>query len=148
MKKILLSATILFAFSCKDNREDPVTPPVNLTGTWKIDRYEYKGSTFEVATCDKEDVITLQASMNGSYKNSELNAATNGCEVEENIVGSWNFSPLESTLIFKYSENNVVKSKVINLAEYSDVELKINVSNKNVDGIPGNDAALQVWKKQ
>lgn len=150
MKKILyLVCVLLLVSACKDNdRENEVSQPINLVGTWKIDHYEFKGKKYDVTSCDKEDAIVIQASNAGSYKKSEWSSSINACDYIENYVGTWFFAPLESKLVLTYKENTVDKTKTINLSEYSSQQLKIDNNTKNIDGIPGNDAAVEVWVKQ
>lgn len=150
MKKIFYLAFVLLSLSaCKDNNgEDEVSQPISLVGTWKIDHYEFKGKTYNVTSCDKDDVIVIQAINAGSYKNSEWSPSINACDYVENYVGTWLFIPLESKLVLNYRENMIDKTKTINLTEYSSKQLKIDNNTKNIDGIPGNDAAVEVWVRQ
>lgn len=135
---------VVALFSCKDDRVED-TKPTDISGNWKISHYEYRGKSYDVSGCDTDDRIVIQKDFQGSYKNSEL--VSNVCDYTENISGNWDFKYLESKLILKYQENNIEKSKTINLEEYSDTYLKINVKDKNIDGVAGNDDAIEVWIK-
>lgn len=145
MKKIVfLLLTTSLAFSCKDDMVDD-TQPTDISGNWKISHYSFRGKDYDVKGCDLDDRIVIQRDMQGSYKNSGLIA--NVCDYLENISGAWNFDFLAGKLTLKYKENNIEKSKTINLSEYSDSILKIQVTDKNIDGIEGNDDAIEVWVK-
>ena len=142
---MLFLIPIVLLFSCKDDNDVQDTKPVNISGNWKISHYEYRGKDYQVAGCDLDDRIIIGENLQGSYKNSEL--ISNVCDYSENISGNWDFNYLESKLTLKYQENNVINKKVINLSEYSDSKLKIAVNDKNIDGVAGNDDAIQVWIK-
>lgn len=145
MKKIvfLLFAAVL-SFSCKDDTVED-TKPVDISGNWKISHYEFRGKNYDVKGCDTDDRIIIQKDLQGSYKNSGI--INNVCDYIENISGTWNFDYLAGKLTLKYQDNNTEKSKIINLNEYSNTNLKIQVNDKNIDGVEGNDDAIEVWLK-
>ena len=145
MKKILfLIITTTIILSCKEDRIED-TKPADITGNWKISHYEFRGKDYAVKGCDAEDRIIIQKNLQGSYKNSALVGSI--CDYIENLSGIYNVQYQDRKLVLKYQENNIEKSKTINLAEYSDTSLKISVKDKNIDGVDGADDALEVWVK-
>lgn len=145
MKNMLfLLIPVVILFSCKEDEVED-TKPSDISGNWKISHYEFRGKNYDVSGCDTDDRIVIQKDFKGSYRNSNLIA--NVCDYAENISGKWDFNYLESKLVLKYEDNNIEKSKTINLDEYSSAFLKINVKDKNIDGVAGNDDAIEVWIK-
>ncbi len=149
MKKIITLALLAFVFiNCKDkDRGEETTPKADVTGNWKISHYIFKGKEYAVTGCDLEDRIVIGKDYQGSYKNSEYSTGINACDFLENLSGAWTFNQLDSNLVLKYVDGATVKTKTINLSEFSDINLKIESTTKNIDGQPGLDNAIEVWAK-
>lgn len=135
--------------SCSDNddRENTIIKTPKINGTWKPVRYEFKGKTYPVTQCENKGHILINDNLSGVYE--RYSSLTSGsCSMIDAFSGNWTFDTMNKTLTLTYTENGLTKTLVKDLEDFSDTELRIRDSSKDLDNNPGNDEASLVFTKQ
>lgn len=150
MKFLIGLIAIMGIISCSsdDNRSNSITEEVGINGTWKPSRYEFKGKSYPVSTCEKNGQILINTDFSGVYERYEAGAGSGECIKPESYSGKWAYDKMYGKLTLTYTEAGVSKILQKTVEDFSATELKIADGSKNVDGIPGNDDAVLVYIKE
>lgn len=150
MKFLIGLIAIMGIVSCSsdDDRNNSMTEEVSINGTWKPSRYEFKGKSYPVSTCEKKGQILINTDFSGVYERYEAGAGSEECIKPESYSGKWAYDKMYGKLILTYTEAGVSKTSQKTVEDFSATELKIADGSKNVDGIPGNDDAVLVYIKE
>ncbi|HCN51411.1 MAG TPA: hypothetical protein DIT10_20380 [Chryseobacterium sp.] len=150
MKFLIGLIAIMGIVSCSsdDDRSNPTQDEVGINGTWKPSRYEFKGKSYPVSTCEKKGQILINTDFSGVYERYDTDAGTGNCIKPEAYLGKWTYDRMYGKLTLTYTESGISKTSQKNVEDYSTTELKIADATKNVDGIPGNDDAVLVYIKE
>lgn len=138
------------AVSCSgnDDVENTVIQKPNLTGTWKPQRYEYKGKTYPLSQCEKQGQILINVNLSGVYEKYGAASSGENCNLLDSFLGVWSYDEFTKDLVLTYNESGAVKTLKKEIVDFSENELKITDTSKNLDNIPGNDEASLVFVKQ
>ena len=150
MKFLIGLIAIMGIVSCSsdDDRSNSKTEEVSVNGTWKPSRYEFKGKSYPVSTCEKKGQILINTDFSGVYERYETGAGAGECIKPESYSGKWAYDRMYGKLTLTYTEAGVSKTSQKTVEDFSATELKIVDGSKNVDGIPGNDDAVLVYIKE
>lgn len=150
MKFLIGLIAIMGIVSCSsdDDRNNSMTEEVSINGTWKPSRYEFKGKSYPVSTCEKKGQILINTDFSGVYERYEAGVGSEECIKPESYSGKWTYDKMYGKLILTYTEAGVSKTSQKTVEDFSATELKIADGSKNVDGIPGNDDAVLVYIKE
>jgi hypothetical protein len=146
---ITMIAITSMIISCSDNddREDTIIKTPKINGTWKPVRYEFKGKTYPVTQCEAKGQILINDNLSGVYE--KYTSVTSGnCNMSDSFSGNWTFDAISKALTLTYTENGLMKTLTKDLEDFSDTELKIGDSSKDLDNTPGNDEAILVFTRQ
>ena len=134
--------------SCSsDDDRAVVNENVNINGTWKPYKYEFKGKDIMLNDCEKKGTIFINPDFSGSYERYDV-ASSGNCNLFDSFGGKWTFDKMYQTLTLTYTESGVSKTLKKEIDSYSSTELRINDSSKNLDATPGNDEAVLVFRKE
>jgi len=134
--------------SCSsDDDRAVVNENVNINGTWKPYKYEFKGKDIMLNDCEKKGTIFINPDFSGSYERYDV-ASSGNCNLFDSFGGKWTFDKMYQTLTLTYTESGVSKTLKKEIDSYSSTELRINDSSKNLDTTPGNDEAVLVFRKE
>jgi len=151
MKNLIsLFILIFIVTSCSndDSRGDSVIETPNVIGTWKPVRYEYKGKGYILNECEKKGQIHINNNFSGVYERYGIASSGTDCNLYDSFSGSWSYDNMNKILTLTYTENGTVKTLKKVIENFSDTELKITDSSKDLDNIPGNDEAALVFIRQ
>ncbi|WP_312298530.1 lipocalin family protein [Chryseobacterium sp.] len=150
MKFLIGLIAIMGIVSCSsdDDRSNTKVDEVSINGTWKPSRYEFKGKSYPVSTCEKKGQIHINADFSGVYDRYDTDAATGNCVKPEGYSGKWVYDRMYGKLTLTYTEAGASKTLQKSVDDFSSTELKIADATKNVDGIAGNDDAVLVYIKE
>jgi len=150
MKFLIGLIAIMGVVSCSsdDDRSNSRAEEVNINGTWKPSRYEFKGKSYPVSTCEKKGQILINTDFSGVYERYEAGAGSGECIKPESYSGKWAYDKMYGKLTLAYTEAEVSKNLQKTVEDFSATELKIADNSKNIDGIPGNDEAVLVFRKE
>jgi hypothetical protein len=151
MKNLIsLFILIFIVTSCSndDNRGDSVIESPNVVGTWKPVRYEYKGKVYILNECEKKGQIHINSNFSGVYERYGIASSGTDCNLYDSFSGNWSYDNMNKILALTYTENGTVKTLKKVIENFSDTELKITDSSKDLDNIPGNDEAALVFIRQ
>lgn len=134
--------------SCSsDDDRTVVNENVSINGTWKPYKYEFKGKEIMLSDCEKKGIIFINPDFSGSYERYDASSSGN-CNLFDSFGGKWTFDKMYQTLTLTYTESGVSKTLKKEIDSYSNTELRINDSSKNLDTTPGNDEAVLVFRKE
>ncbi|RXM40321.1 hypothetical protein BOQ62_06320 [Chryseobacterium sp. CH21] len=134
--------------SCSsDDDRTVVNENVSINGTWKPYKYEFKGREIMLSDCEKKGIIFINPDFSGSYERYDASSSGN-CNLFDSFGGKWTFDKMYQTLTLTYVEAGVSKTLKKEIDSYSNTELRINDSSKNLDTTPGNDEAVLVFRKE
>ncbi|WP_431610707.1 lipocalin family protein [Chryseobacterium sp. 'Rf worker isolate 10'] len=134
--------------SCSsDDDRTVVNENVSINGTWKPYKYEFKGKEIMLSDCEKKGIIFINPDFSGSYERYDASSSGN-CNLFDSFGGKWAFDKMYQTLTLTYVESGVSKTLKKEIDSYSNTELRINDSSKNLDTTPGNDEAVLVFRKE
>jgi hypothetical protein len=150
MKFLIGLIVIMGMVSCSsdDDRVSSVTEEMGINGTWRPSRYEFKGKSYPVSTCEKKGQILINTDYSGVYERYEEGTGSGDCTKPESYSGKWAYDRMYGKLTITYTESGVSKTSQKTVEDFSATELKIADGSKNVDGIPGNDDAVLVYIKE
>ena len=143
---LFILMTMVVSCSNDDSREDTIIKTPDITGTWKPERYEYKGKTYLLTDCEKKGQILVNTNLAGVYERYGDN--TGNCNLYDSFSGNWTYDNMTKVLTLTYNENGTVKMLKKEVEDFSSLELKITDSSKDLDDVPGNDEASLVFIKQ
>lgn len=143
-----LSFLLLILSSCNsDDRMENTPSELNINGNWKIDHYEIKGKNYQVSGCDVSDQININTDKTGSYIDSEINSATNGCYQSANIAGRWEYKSNSNALeLLNVNSSSTLKSFQVDAISNS--EIRIVNPSKTISGVPATEQVVEVWVKR
>ncbi|SEM16554.1 Lipocalin-like domain-containing protein [Chryseobacterium taichungense] len=148
LSKIIIIMVVAISCSGNDAVEDTIIEKPNLTGTWKPQRYEYKGKTYPLTECERKGQIVVNASLSGIYERYGVSASTGNCNLDDSFAGKWVYDEVTKDLTLTYNENGTAQTLKKEILDFSDNELKILDASKDLDNVPGNDEASLVFVKQ
>jgi hypothetical protein len=151
MKNLISLCILIFIVtSCSndDSRGDSVIESPNVVGTWKPVRYEYKGKVYILNECEKKGQIHINSNFSGVYERYGIASSGTDCNLYDSFSGNWSYDNMNKILALTYTENGTVKTLKKVIENFSDTELKITDSSKDLDNIPGNDEAALVFIRQ
>jgi hypothetical protein len=150
MKFLIGLIAIMGIVSCSsdDDRSSSIPDEVSISGTWRPSRYEFKGKSYPVSTCEKKGQILVNPDLSGVYERYETDAGSGNCIKPESYTGKWTYDRMYGKLTLTYTEATATKTLQKNVEDFSTTELRISDASKNVDGIPGNDDAVLVYLKE
>lgn len=142
---ILLLAGMI---SCSnEDNNNVVEEKINITGSWKPYKYEFRGKTIMVSNCQQQGLIQINTDLSGVYERYDV-STTGNCNKFDSFVGNWSYDNLYSSLTITYTEANVVKTMKKDIDAYSMTELRMYDNSQNLDNVPGNDEAILVFRKE
>ncbi|MET3035354.1 lipocalin family protein [Chryseobacterium sp. NRRL B-14859] len=150
MKFLIGLIAIMGIVSCSsdDDRNSSTIDEMSINGTWKPTRYEFKGKSYPVSTCEKKGQLLINTDFSGVYERYDTDIATGDCLKPESYTGKWTYDKMYGKLTLAYTESGISKNLQKNVEDLSSTELKIADGSKNVDGIAGNDDAILVYTKE
>jgi hypothetical protein len=151
MKNLIsLFILIFITASCSndESRENTVIETPNVVGTWKPVRYEYKGKVYILDECEKKGQININDNFSGVYERYGIASSGTDCNLYDSFSGNWGYDNINKTLTLTYTENGIVKTLKKIVESFSNTELKIVDSSKDLDNIPGNDEAALIFIRQ
>lgn len=141
---IFLFMTVISCSSNDDNDNNAVES-VSINGNWKPYKYEFRGKSIILNDCEKKGEISINPDFSGTYERYEL-SASGDCNHIDSFGGKWSYD--NSSLTITYNEAGTVKTLKKAVQSFTDVELRILDSSKDLDDTPGNDQAILVFAKQ
>lgn len=145
MKKILFLFLITSVLlSCREEDGNIKPESENLyVGNWKATAYEFKGKLFPLNSCENQTSLKINSDLSGTYDLYEPSAGN--CIHSLELTGKW----VKSTtgLNFIYQLNGSSQELNFSVESVSQFDLKINVSNKDIDGNGSVDEGVLVFIK-
>ncbi|MDR2237783.1 MAG: lipocalin family protein [Chryseobacterium sp.] len=132
--------------SCDDDKDNEAK--LDITGTWKPSKYEFKGKTILLNDCEKKGVIQINTDFSGAYERFISEAVTGNCLQPDSRTGDWSVDNVYSTLTFRYKEEGTPKTLKKEIESVTNTELRVMDNSKNLDDIEGNDEAILVFTKE
>lgn len=135
--------------SCSsDSNDNVIVENVNINGSWKPYKYEFRGKDLLLSACEKKGQLLINPDFSGVYERYVLVAQSENCNKIDSFTGKWNYDKLYSSLTLTYTEAGVSKTMKKEIDSYSGTELRIYDNSKDFDNVPGNDEAILVYRKE
>ncbi|NIF03997.1 lipocalin family protein [Chryseobacterium sp. Tr-659] len=148
MKYLIGIALLMGIISCSNNDDNPVVVDnASINGAWRPFKYEFRGKSIVLNDCEDKGTLLINADFSGAYDRYET-AASGNCNLSDSFVGKWNYDNLYNVLTLTYTEDGATKTMKKEVQSYSNTELRIHDSSKNLDNVPGNDDAILVFRKE